>query len=785
MPQDLSPVPSEHDRRALATRIRDEATFYANERTPVLTQENNGETVADGSFSPVAPWATFTKGLTHGPFGELMDMADLEALIAALNQDSANAPTNSHFPQTYSTQVGAAFAVPTYAGPYAWPHNAKGTLVEAGSPGAARKFESPIAGHTFEINGPDADAVQMPPAPALGSPELIAEMAEVYAMGLLRDLPFAKWEEALAQDATFQGVLGALNGLAFFSGEADDAVDKAQSKRARARRRHRFIGAGQDGEPAYRLTAKNLFRGSTPGAHAGPYVSQFLLIGNPERSGAAARGNGAMPGSFDALNRASRFGDAAPSVAARAAGQSEPKTEKDGIIRYGIQGISQRYAPHKPAIDHMTAWSAWLDVQNGANRKDLFDEFHDDGPRFISTGRDLATYVHYDQLYQAYLNACLILLSAGAPLDIGLPEGPVDPKNPHRPGHPTRDGFATFGGPHILTLVTEVATRALKAVRRQKFTIHLRARPEAIAGALTLAWNGKQDVLNGAFGPLDTMVKALNADGLLDAISAHNAAQNKRAPTELTTWFGDDDKNALLPMAFPEGSPMHPSYGAGHATVAGACVTVLKAFFEMFALPEGFADPDGKPLVYDRRSIPFPVFAPTRRGERRPQRVNGWLIPDGDALPEAFFAEELTLNAAGLLGKGGKAFEANPDDNGATLREYAGADTAALTIQGELDKLAANVAIGRDFAGVHYYTDYYESLRMGERIAVGMLQEQMLTYREPLFMRLRSFDGDYIAIVGTGGSVHSGSNGQEAIISVWDKDKRYLDPAIWWKRGNH
>ena len=36
----------------------------------------------------------------------------------------------------------------------------------------------------------------------------------------------------------------------------------------------------------------------------------------------------------------------------------------------------------------------------------------------------------------------------------------------------------------------------------------------------------------------------------------------------------------LLPIAFPEGSPTHPSYGGGHATVAGACVTALKAFFD-------------------------------------------------------------------------------------------------------------------------------------------------------------------------------------------------------------
>ena len=45
-------------------------------------------------------------------------------------------------------------------------------------------------------------------------------------------------------------------------------------------------------------------------------------------------------------------------------------------------------------------------------------------------------------------------------------------------------GFALWGGPHILSLVTEVATRGLKAVRYQKFNNHLRLRPEALAGRL-------------------------------------------------------------------------------------------------------------------------------------------------------------------------------------------------------------------------------------------------------------------------------------------------------------
>ncbi|HKG72402.1 MAG TPA: hypothetical protein VKA87_10905 [Nitrososphaeraceae archaeon] len=35
----------------------------------------------------------------------------------------------------------------------------------------------------------------------------------------------------------------------------------------------------------------------------------------------------------------------------------------------------------------------------------------------------------------------------------------------------------------------------------------------------------------------------------------------------------------FLSQTFTEGSPTHPSYGAGHATVAGAFATILKAFF--------------------------------------------------------------------------------------------------------------------------------------------------------------------------------------------------------------
>jgi hypothetical protein len=36
----------------------------------------------------------------------------------------------------------------------------------------------------------------------------------------------------------------------------------------------------------------------------------------------------------------------------------------------------------------------------------------------------------------------------------------------------------------------------------------------------------------------------------------------------------------FLSQAFPEGSPTHPAYPNGHGAVAGACITVLKFFFD-------------------------------------------------------------------------------------------------------------------------------------------------------------------------------------------------------------
>ena len=175
-----------------------------------------------------------------------------------------------------------------------------------------------------------------------------------------------------------------------------------------------------------KLTPETAFRGSTKGAHQGPYISQFMLIGTKSLA-CEGGGTASYPGLAAAFDL------------------------QDGFIPYGSLIIDQRTLSHKNCLDYMTDWCSWLDVQNGANFKgaDLFEEKR----RFITTPRDLATYVHFDALYEAYLNACLILIALGIPASKGFPE-------PSPTGH--RDAFATFGGPHILSLVTEVATRMLK-----------------------------------------------------------------------------------------------------------------------------------------------------------------------------------------------------------------------------------------------------------------------------------------------------------------------------------
>lgn len=629
--------------------VRNTATTLSTENG-LLNHEANGDEDKPYLFS-------FTKGLSHEQNGLLTDTKDFEAFAEG---------TEAHAPGEFAkTQP--------YRGDFPKPDLSGDPIEGAGY----RRWESPTAGHAYVMEGPDPYAVTMPPAPQVGSAEFAAEIAEVYQMALGRDLAVAAhMDKSLVkklepvEGGTYSDeckaliekdneaaheVADSLSKMSWFRGDANEDVND-----------HRRYGEAQG--------LNNLFRGTGEDAWATPYLSQFMVMGS----------GGKDP-------------------------QKRQNNRKDGIITYGAQRIKQEVRVARPSKDYMTGWQDWLNVQNGLDARPLLPNQGNESEftgayRPISKMRDIATYVHDDQLYQAYFNAALILLDEGFALDPGIPyhttsnnkfpfpgaqeiEGDDDVKRPDN----NRSPFALFGPPHLLTLVTEVSSRALKAVRLQKFAVHRRLRPEA-AGALfhtvysgyNPAWdiygaqpydeNGNTDsakarkllastVARYTF-PQDPAVEGSEPEleNILTKIREHNETQNghKLKPS----W--------LLPMAFPEGSPMHPSYGAGHATVAAACVTLLKAFF---AMQDGKGDP-----IY--------VVQP---GEPA-------LVPS--------------------CGE-------NPSDGLLKVKIDKG-----LTLQGELNKLMANISIGRNIGGVHYYTDYIESALLGEAITIGILREQMLAYHE-------------------------------------------------------
>ncbi len=346
-----------------------------------------------------------------------------------------------------------------------------------------------------------------------------------------------------------------------------------------------------------KATSQTLFRDIAPGTSIGPYISQFMWLPTP----------------------------------------------------FGVEYVERKMWTLSPGSDHMQDFDEWLAVQNGlVPGSQSFLGVR----RYLVNGRDLSAWVHVDVLFQAYFNACLILMTPPDRSDVGGGLGcPFNPGNPYV-GNATQDGFCTFGPPAAKSLMCEVASRCLKATWHKKWQVHRRLRPEAYAGRIHVHLNESPGRYEGAFHP------DLFRSSALGKIESFNGGGH------------------LLPQAFPEGSPTHPSYTAGHATVAGACVTILKAIFDTVGRP-----------------IENPV------------------VPTAD---------------------------------GSALVPYTG---PTLTVEGELNKLASNISSGRNVAGVHWRTDSHASLRIGQAVALSILQEQTMIHNEfaPSF-HLRGFDGEPIVV---------------------------------------
>ena len=83
------------------------------------------------------------------------------------------------------------------------------------------------------------------------------------------------------------------------------------------------------------------------------------------------------------------------------------------------------------------------------------------------------------------------------------------------------------------------------------------------------------------------------------------------------------------------------------------------------------------------------------------------------------------------------------------LSDYNGTDKGDLTIVGELNKLASNAALGRNFAGVHFRSDGDQGLAIGEQIAIQYLKSKLQEYALKSALNsfiLERFDGTIIEI---------------------------------------
>ncbi len=312
-------------------------------------------------------------------------------------------------------------------------------------------------------------------------------------------------------------------------------------------------------------------------------------------------------------------------------------------IPYGSGRIEQHYNVPVPGSDFMTAFNEWAQIQAGF--QPWREAEYDATPRYLRSGRDLAEYVHYDFAYQAHLGAALILINANAKSVHNCNQF-KSANNPYRYST-VEDGFVTFGPAEAADWMGRVTTAALKAAYFQKWAIHRRVRPEALGGLIHKTRTGVRKY------PIH---ESLFHSEAVDATYAKNHSY-------------------LLPQAYPEGCPLHPSYPSGHAAIAGACAVVLKACF------------DGSML------LPACVV-PNADGTK--------LVPYADYSP---------------------------------------------TVNSEINKLAFNTAMGRDWAGIHYRSDSVAGLLLGESVAISILQDLVRTYTESFDgFSLERFDGSKIVI---------------------------------------
>jgi hypothetical protein len=423
---EVSSPPAGAERAEAAYKIRVEAA-ERERRQPLPEHRANG----DEERYPTRI-GSFTKSLPHNEFGEV-DPAAYDALLKGLASGDFKA-------------------------------------LEAVPKGGRVGYQDPLGGLTYNLGGPDSAAIAVPAAPPIASREYATELAEMYWMAVLRDVPFLDYP-------------------------TNPLVSQACEDLSRL--------AGNPGRDAKtgKVTPQTLFRAPYPGVTDGPPVSQFLL-------------------------RRFRY---------------------DGIP------IDPKISTNVAGADFLSHVPEWLEAQNGFPTTPPAPDPRDPTLRYPRNGRDLARLSAQDDAYSLYFRAMLLLP--------GIPGVRPMAGNPY--GRSNRMGaYATFGAGHLAQLLggAEVARNAFFL----KWQVHRYLRPEEGAGLVHFRKTGRREY------PIhDDLLKS----PVLDLVFEANRKQNRER-------LKADEGSYLLSQAMSFGSPTHPSYVSVHAAIAGACITVLKAWYD-------------------------------------------------------------------------------------------------------------------------------------------------------------------------------------------------------------
>lgn len=156
-----------------------------------------------------------------------------------------------------------------------------------------------------------------------------------------------------------------------------------------------------------------------------------------------------------------------------------------------------------------------------------------------------------------------------------------------------------------------------------------------------------------------------------------------------------------LSSIYREASPLHPAFPSGHAVIAGACCTILKLYFD------------------------------TDKPWHSLSGVMNNLLSNNVQHP----------------------VQSNID--GSLLVSYTDGDKNSMTINGEINKLASNASIGRNWAGIHYRSDALGGIFLGEQVAMKYMGDLLASFIEKningsnISLTFRKFDGSFATVTAT------------------------------------